>query len=577
MKNIEIAWILNEIGDLLELKGENRFKVRAYRKGARALQRLSEPVETVAAEGRLQKIDGIGPALAAKISEYLSTGVISLHQELLSEIPAGLIEISQVPGVDPKLAYRLFYELGVSNITALEAACRGRKVRTLSGIGPRTEWNILRGIRTMRSQGQVLLGVALPLAEELTEQIRHFPGVIAVSVAGSVRRRCEMVGDIDLVAAAENPAEVISLFTKMPKVKDVIEQDAEKVRVKLGVGVQVDLRIVPPSQYWLALHYYTGSVEYNRRLRRLAESKGWKLTESGIEEIKSGKQYAINQEEEIYDLLALEYVPPEMRENQGELELAADHRLPKLITQKDWLGELHCHSKYSDGVNSLEELAEHARRLGYKYLAVCDHSRSLTIAGGLSVNELREQGDRIRALNRRWNDFRLLRGIEVDILADGTLDYPDEILAEMDIVVASIHSGFRQPKEQITARVLAAIENPHVDIIAHPTGRLLARREPYEIDIEQVIAKAREHRTILEINSSPDRLDLNDRFARMARDAGVLIAINTDAHSLEQFEYRHLGIGVARRAWLEPAQVVNTWEWSKLGSFLQEKAVIAVK
>lgn len=578
MKNIETAWVLNEIGDLLELKGENPFKVRAYRKGARALQLLSEPIEAVASEGRLQGIDGIGPALAEKISEYLFTGAIAEHQKLLSEVPAGLVEISRVPGVGPKLAYRLFYELGVSSINELEAACQGRKVRTLSGIGPRTEWNILRGIKTIRTQGrQVLLGVALPMARDLVEQIAHFPGVTDVGIAGSVRRRCEVVRDIDLVAATTKADEVISLFTRMPSVQDVLDQGDDRTSVRLRVGVKVDLKVVSPLQYAAARHYYTGSADYNRRLREVGADRGLRISEYGVEDVESGKQYVIRKEKDIYDLLDLAYIPPEMRENRGEIELAAKRRIPKLISEKDWLGDLHCHSKYSDGVNSLEELAEHARRLGYHYLAICDHSRSLTIAGGLSLDELKQQGEEIRKLNQKWSDFRLLRGIEVDILSDGRLDYPDELLAEMDIVVASIHSGFRQSKEQLTARVLSAIENPHVDIIAHPTGRLLARRDPYEIDMQQVIAKAAEHRTILEINSSPDRLDLNDLYAKMARDAGVLLAVNTDSHSLDQFEYRFLGIGVARRAWLESSQVVNTWEWPKLERYLTEKAALVLR
>lgn len=573
MKNIEIAWVFNEIADLLELQGENPFKVRAYRKGARALELLSESVEEMVASGRLQTVEGIGEALAKKITEYLDTGAISYHQRLLSETPAGLVEIARVPGVGPKLASRLFNELGVSSIDELEAACQGRKVRTLRGLGPRTEWNILRGINTLRSQGgHILLGVAFPLAQDLAAQVSNFPGVVRVGVAGSVRRRKEIVKDIDFVAAAHQPSQVTRLFAQMPSVEEVTAQGDTKVTAKLRVGVQVDLRVVEPGQYYTALNHFTGSKEHNVRLRQIAKEKGLRINEYGVFDLKGEPAASVDSEEALYKLLGLQYIPPEMREDRGEIELAQRGEIPTLVCPEDWKGDLHCHSNYSDGVNSLAELAEHARRLGYSYLAICDHSRSLTVAGGLSLEELLEQGERIRELNEQWEDFRLLRGIETDILSDGSLDYPDEVLAQMDIVVASIHTGFKQPKDKLTGRILAAMENPHVDIIAHPTGRLLGRRDPYEVDMEQVIEKAAQTQTILEINSSPDRLDMSDIHARWAREAGVKIAVNTDAHSLDQFEYRILGLGVARRAWLEAGQVVNTWSCGELMQFLAEKS-----
>lgn len=568
MKNFEVARIFNEIADLLEIKGDNFFKVRAYRKGAEKIATLPENIEDVVVEGRLGEIDGIGKGLAGKIEEIVEKGDCAYHQELVSELPPGLIEVLKVPGVGPKLARLFFDELGISSIDELLQAARARKLRKLPGMGSKKEFNIIEAIeRRQNWEGRYLLPHGLHVAREILYYLHNLPQVIKAEYAGSLRRYKETIGDLDLlVAAEEEEKEIMDIFVHLPLVREILSHGESKSSIVTTSGLQVDLRVVALDEYPAALVYFTGSKEHNVRLRQLAKKRGWKLNEYGLYD--GEKRIKIENEAELYSHLGLAYIPPELREDRGEIEAAAENKLPSLIEKNDIKGDLHLHTTWSDGGNTIEEMAEEARKMGYEYLAVCDHSKSLKIAGGLSEAQLKEQMEVIDELNRKYTDFRILKGAEVDILANGDLDHTDDLLESLDIVVASIHSGFRQSKETITGRVIGAIENKNVDIIAHPTGRLLEKRVSYEIDMERIIRAAAENGTALELNASPDRLDLNDRYLRMAKEEGVPIAINSDAHNTEQLHFRDFGVGIARRGWLEKEDVINTLPLKELMDFL---------
>lgn len=568
MNNLTLAWTLREIANLLELQGGNRFKIRAYQRAARAIETLPEDIKKVYEAGNLQKIDGIGKAIADKIEEWFQTGRIAYLERLRKEVPEGLLELTAIPGIGPKMAKRLHEELGISSVDELETACQAQNIRKLRGFGARTEWSILRGIHSYRNRGgETPLAVALAVAAEIRADLSRLHQVEKVAVVGSVRRRKDMVRDIDLLAVSDSPEPVMQVFTAMPSVGEVLACGNTKSSVRLKVGIPVDLRVVSPPDFWSALQYFTGSAAHNVQLRKRAARQDLKITEYGV--FRGETRLPINSEEELYNLLGLQYIVPELREDQGELQAAAAGTLPRLIELSDIKGDLHAHSTWSDGVMELEEMAAAARARGYQYMAVCDHSQSLRVANGLDVERLRRQAHQIADLNQEFDDFRLLSGIEVDILADGSLDLPDDVLAERDVVVASIHTGFRQEGERLTQRVLQAMQNEHVDIIGHPTGRLLGRRDPYEIDMEQVIEMAAKTGTALEINSSPDRLDMNDIYARWAREAGVKVVINTDAHSLEEMDNMQLGVNVGRRAWLEKKDVLNTWTGEELLAYLR--------
>ncbi|MGI6036357.1 MAG: DNA polymerase/3'-5' exonuclease PolX [Limnochordia bacterium] len=567
MKNLQLSWILREIADLLELKGDNPFKIGAYRNAAHQVEHLPIDIGELGAEGRLREIRGIGPALEKKIDEWLSTGQMTYYNKLREEVPPGLLDLLTIPGLGPRLVVTLHRELGIESIDDLETAARGRKVRQVKGIGGKTEMAILRGIEMWRRRGgQALAYMARPITIELARRLATLVGVVRAELVGGLRRRQETVASGDILVVAEDPAPVVAAFCELPIIEEVKDRQDNSAEVTLTSGLEMNLYCASPEEYPTARQQFTGSGDHNRRLEELAKKAGLALKPAGL--FSSEGRMAVADEADVYRICGLPFIEPELREDRGEVEAALDGRLPCLIKEEDIQGDLHVHSHWSDGTTSIRAMAEALRERGRKYMAICDHSRSLAIARGLSLERLGKQREEVRQLNEDLEGFRILTGVEVDILADGRLDYPDEVLAEMDVVVASIHTGFNQTGEKITERILAAIQNPHVDIIAHPTGRLLGRREPLEVDVERIIEEAARTGTILEINAYPDRLDLNEIHARWAKEAGVLLAINTDAHAPDQLDYLEYGVGVARRAWLEPHDVINCRPWEELEEIL---------
>lgn len=561
MRNLEIAALFAEMADLLELQGANTFRIRAYRRAAQQLEHLGEDVVEALEAGR--KVPGIGADLARKIREYVDTGAVADLEALRQAVPAGVRELMALPGVGPKTAQLLHQELGIRSVAELEEACRTGRVLQAPGIRQKTAENILRGIETWRrGQARLPLGRALALGEALLRALREEPAVDAVELAGSLRRRCETVGDLDVLVTSTRPAAVIERFATLREVAEVLLRGETKCSVRHREGVQVDLRVVEPEAFGAALQYFTGSKGHNVRLRELAVRKKLKLSEYGVFD-EHGRRVAGATEEEVYAALGLPWIPPELREDTGEVEAALAGRLPRLVELADIRGDLHAHTDWSDGHHSLEALVATAEARGYEYIIVSDHSRSATVARGLSPERLREQIRRIRSLQSRHR-IRILTGSECDILADGSLDFPDDLLAELDVVLAAVHSRFRQPGPEMTARICRALEHPHVRILVHPTGRLLGARDPYEVDLEQVLVTARRHGKAVEINSSPHRLDLKDVHARRARELGVRIAIDTDTHYLTELDHMALGVATARRAWLGPEAVVNTLPLERL-------------
>lgn len=568
MQNIEIAWIFNELAELLELKGEDYFKIRAYRNVARTLAHLDQPIEELFHRRLLAKVPGIGKAIEAKIKEIVETGQLAKHRELLREIPPGVLQIKQLPNIGPNRARVLFKELGITNLDQLEQAAKERKVRALKGFSGKLEWDILNGIEMARSrQGRTRLSIARDLADELMEFLKLIPGTEALEVAGSTRRWKDTVGDLDLVAAAEDPQTLLKALATHPRVKEVLEEQSNRIRVYTWWGLSVDLQVVKPTEFIATWHRSSGSKAHYSKLQEIASGQKLKLNHHGLFR-ESGEALPLHREADIYEALGLPYIVPELREDQGELAAAQRGELPNLIEVEDIQGDLHIHTTWSDSVLGIDEVVKRCREKGYTYAAITDHSGSLKIANGLDLDRLQEQHQIVRKLNDQLDDFTLLTGVEMDILPNGDLDYPDEILEQMDIVIGSIHTGFKQTRQEMTRRIAKAMENEHVDIIAHMTGRLLGRRESYELDVEALIEIAAKTNTILEINSSPDRLDLNEVYARQARDAGVKISINTDAHDLRRLEEMPYGISVARRAWLEPSDVVNTFSIEELREVL---------
>lgn len=572
VKNLQLAAILTEMGDLLELLGENQFRVRAYRRAARGVELLAEDVDAIAAAGRLHEIEGVGKGIAAGIEQWLATGGIADHEELKLRVPPGLLELTQVPGVGPKSAQLLYEQLGVRSLDDLEAACKAQQVRTVKGLGPKSEANILAGIeRLRRHTGRAPIGNVLPVARAIVKQLEALPAVGRIALAGSLRRGRETIGDLDIVASSDDPDAVMDVFVNLPGVQRVIAHGRAKSSIILHDGLQADLLVVSDAVFASALHHFTGSKEHNIAMRELAQSKGLKVSEYGIVRAADGEMLTVKTEAEVFAALDLPFIPPELREDGSEIAAARKGALPELVHIGDVRGDLHAHSTWSDGRHSIEEMAEAARALGYQYIAITDHSQSLGVAGGLTPDRLRQQWAEIDRLNDRWNDFRIFKGSEVDILADGSLDFDDDLLAELDIVIASVHSAMQQDEETMTERICAAMRNRHVNIIGHPTGRLLGRRDPYAVDVERLIRCAADTGTILEINASPERLDLKDVYARGAKNSGVLLSVNTDAHSRETFEQMEYGITVARRAWLTAADVINCLPLAQLLPVLQRK------
>ncbi len=566
MRNAEIARSFYQIADLLDFKGEEFFKTKAYRRAARTIIGLQQPVAELYASGELKNISGIGKNIIAKIGEMQDSGECGLLKALKQEIPASLLDLMALPGLGPKRAKLLYERLGITTLAELEQAARVKKVRDLPGMGTKTELDIIQNIGRLQKKPHCLpLGVARELTAELSEYLGQLAAVQKVTVAGGIRRWAEMADSVDILAVACNRKDaeeivdnIIEAFIMHPALEEVLWREHDRVRVASRWGVPVELTIVNEDEYWPALLWTTGSKYHLRRLQLLAWQRGWRLDRFRLISRHSGQVAVVDNEEAIYRLLGLQYVVPELRENNGEISAAAGGTLPRLVELSDIQGDLHVHTNWSDGVSSIEDIALRAREMGYSYIAVTDHSPNLKIARGLPPEKLIEQFEKIRMLNGQMDNLYIFTGVEVDILPEGRLDHSDDVLAQADIVIASIHSGFRQDRDTITKRMVAAIENEHVDIIGHPTGRLLGYREPYAVDVEEIIEAAARYDKVLEINASPDRLDLNDFYARLARESGVRVAINTDAHDLRRLDEMVYGVSVARRAWLEQQYVLNT-------------------
>jgi DNA polymerase (family 10) len=568
MQNQAIAERFAQIADMLEIKGELVFRINAYRRAARAVEGLTEDIAELAARGGLGQIPGIGKATADKIVEFLQTGTMKAYEELAATLPPGLTTLMSVSDVGPKTALLLYEKLQITTLDELEAAAKAGKIRGLPRLGAKTEENILRGIARVRRTAQRRpLGVVLPVADELVVRLRETPGVKEIEVAGSLRRRRDTIGDIDILATSKAPEKVMQAFVSAPQVAQVLSQGPTRSSVLLTVGLQADLRVVEPAAYGAALQYFTGSKEHNVALRERAVRKGLKVNEYGVFRVKDNKRVAGRDEEGVYDAVDVPWIPPELREDQGEIDAAIHGRLPTLIEPSDIRGDLHMHTTWSDGSESAEAMAAAARALGYEYICITDHSQSLKFAGGVTAQDLRAHIARIRALSERAG-IAVLIGTECDIAADGSLDYPDEILVELDVVIASVHTRFKMARDEMTRRIIAALESEQVHILGHPTGRLLTARDPYEVDIEALVDAAARTGTVLEINASPARLDLKDAHARLARERGVRLEIGTDAHSSGELRSMPLGVSVARRAWLEPKDVINTLPLATLRDLL---------
>lgn len=572
MKNLELSQIFEQIAKILKIKGENPFKIRAYEKITLVLENLPIDIETIYQQGGLNNIPGVGTGIAKKIEEFLTTGKLEYYEKLKETIPTGVIELLDIPEVGPKTAKLLYEKLEVDNIEKLEKAVREHQIKDLPGMGEKSETNILRGIELYkRRKERFLLGRALPLAEEMVESLSQLKETNKISFAGSLRRKKETIGDIDILVTSQNPEKIMKTFTSLPQVREILAEGPTKSSIITNDDLHIDVRVVEPISFGAALQYFTGSKAHNIKLRELALKRNLKINEYGVFEVESGNRIAGEKEEEVYQALNLPFIPPELREDRGEIEAAQENRLPQLVEYSQIKGDLHLHTKWSDGVNTIKQMAEAAKKRGYKYIAITDHSQSLKFAGGLIEERLREQVEEIQKLNQELKDFTILSGIEVDIKSDGSLDFSDEILSKLDVVIAAIHSGFKQESKIITERIIKAMQNRFVNIIAHPTGRLIGYRESYQVDINEMMEVAAKTGTILEINSYPERLDLNDIYCRMAKEKGVQLAIETDAHSIEGLTFMDLGVAVARRGWLEEKEVINTLPLDKLLKRLKNK------
>ncbi len=574
MRNREVVELFSRVADMLAIRGDQIHRILAYRKAAESIEALGRDINVVYAEGKLTDIPGIGETLAAKIEEMLTTGRLEFYDKLSREVPPGLVDLLHVEGLGPKRVKQVYDKLGIATLDDLAAAAREGKLRDLPGMGAKSEAKILAGIEALARHGdtRVSIGVAWPIAQMMLDELARVTGVTAAAVGGSLRRMRETIGDIDLLVAASSPDAVMDRFAELENVESVAGRGPTKTNVVLLNGLGVDLRVLPAERWGTLLNYFTGSQAHNIRLREMALKKGLSLNEHAFTPLDGGAEILCATEEEVYRRLGLPYIPPCLREDRGEIEAALDGALPDLVTLDDIRYDLHMHTEWSDGTLSVMDMARAARDNGLRMVAITDHSVSLGIANGLSVERLWAQAAEVRAANEALGpDFRVLHGTEMEIRADGTLDYPDEVLAELDFVIASLHTGLSQPREQVMARILNAIHNPHVDMIAHPTGRLLPDRAGADLDMDAVFAAAAETGTILEVNAHPARLDLRDTHVRRALAMGVRIAINTDAHRPEEFANRGYGVATAQRGWATAADVVNTWPVEGLLAFIHAR------
>ncbi|MBI4494786.1 MAG: DNA polymerase/3'-5' exonuclease PolX [Chloroflexi bacterium] len=570
-RNEELSLLLENIAKLLALKSESPFRIRAYEEAARSISAMAEDIEDLHRAGRLTDIAGVGSSIGAKLGEYLDTGRSSYYEGLKREVSVEAADLLDVPSIGPARAKLVHERLGISTVAELERAAREHRLQGLPGFGEKLEDRIAReAARVAQRTGRMLLGMALPAAEEVVRLLRDRPAVLEINPAGSIRRMKETIGDIDLLVASNRPGEVMDAFTTLPIAREVLARGPTRSSILTRDNLQIDLRVIKPDEYGSALQYFTGSKDHNIALRQVAINRGWKLSEYGLFDA-AGKRLAGRTEEEVYRALGMDWMPPELRESRGELEAALGHQLPDLVALKAVRGDLHVHSDWSDGYDPPERMVEAAIARGYQYLALTDHSRSLGVAGGLSIERVRQQRRLVDQLNQRYAPFRVLHGTEVDILPSGDLDYPDDVLAQFDLVAASVHSAFGQPRERMTERILRALRNPYVAVLSHPTGRLLLRRPEYEVDVEAVLQAAAQQGVALEVDGQPDRLDLNDLWARRARDVGVLLVCNSDAHSARQLELVRYAVATARRGWVEPRTVLNTLPIKRLLAHLSRR------
>ncbi len=572
MDNNQVAAIFYEVADILDLQGV-AFKPNAYRRAARSIEGLEEDIDKIASEHRLEEIPGIGESVAKKIEEILKTGQLSYLQKLRGEVPAGLLQILSVPDVGPKTAMQLNRELGIETLDQLKKAAEEHKLRGLKGFGEKTEEKILQGIGTLESKGaRMLLGEAYPVGASYIEFLKSHGLVDLVSVGGSLRRGKETIGDIDILVGDDHPAEVMDVFVKYPQVEDVLMKGPTKSSVRLKGGVQVDIRVVETKSWGAALVYFTGSKDHNVAIRSMGVQMGLKLNEYGLFDRESGKMVAGATEEDVYKALGLRWMPPEIREASGEIEASKANKLPHLVEQGDIRGDFHAHTDWSDGSEPIGKLLESAASRGYEFIAVTDHSQSLRIANGLSPDRLRKQVDALRKAEEGMDGrLKVLAGSEVDIKADGSLDFPTSVLKDLDIIIGSVHSRFKMDKGEMTKRIVTAVESGSIDILGHPTGRLIGERDPYELDLQKVFSSAKSSGVCMELNSFPNRLDLRDVHCRLAGQLGVKVALGTDSHHTDQLDYIRFGVITARRGWLEKEGILNSMTAKNVVAYLRRR------
>ncbi|HSG30095.1 MAG TPA: DNA polymerase/3'-5' exonuclease PolX [Thermodesulfobacteriota bacterium] len=568
-KNADIANIFSRIASSLQILDENRFKIRAYQNASRNISELSEDLEKLAKSGSLSSIPGVGKDLALKIEEYLSTGKIEYYEKIQKEVPSSLVDLLRIQSMGPKTLSLLYKEFGVKNLTDLEKVLKTEELEKIKGMGKKKIEDLHKGIELMKKGLERLnIGIAFPIAQSIVNLIENIQGTKKTTFAGSLRRMKETIGDIDILTSTEDGEKVIDEFVKLPFVTEVLASGDTKGSVIIENDVQVDLRVVGEDSYGAALLYFTGSKEHNVKLRTMAVKRGLSINEYGIYE--GDKKLAGRTEKELYEVLGLPLFPPEIREDRGEFDAAASKSLPNLISFQDIRGDIHCHSNWSDGKSTIEEMARAAKKMGYEYIAITDHSPASRIANGLDIKRLKQKFKEIEEVRKKVKDIKILSGTEVDILSDGSLDYPDKILKDLDVVVASVHSGFKMEKSAMTKRIIRAIKNPYVHILGHPTGRLINEREPYNVDLEEVFKITKQYGKAVELNASYMRLDLNDIHSRRAKDLGIPISINTDAHHTDQLQFMLYGIGTARRGWVEKNDVINCMSYSKLTKWLKQ-------
>lgn len=572
--NNDIAEIFAKIADLLDIKGANPFRIRAYRNAARTIGGLSKNVASMVDQGvELSQIPGIGKDLAGKIKTIAETGSLPLLEDLKKETPPELSTLMKIQGMGPKKIKAIYKELGITSVEDLKKAAEEKKIEKLPGFGEKTEQSIIEEIERMEKRTEkkerIKLSIMEQIAEPLFEYLTKQKGVKNLEIAGSYRRRKETVGDLDILATCKKSSKAMDRFVEYEDVEKVLSKGKTRSSVVLRSGIQVDFRVVPQVSYGAALHYFTGSKEHNIAIRKMGVKKKLKINEYGV--FKSEKRIAGKTEEEVYKQVDLPYIEPELRENRGEIEAAKEGKLPRLISLEDIRGDLHTHTKWTDGRFSLEDMAQAAKKRGYEYFAVTDHSKHVTVAKGLNAQRLAQQIKEIDRLNQKRKGILILKSIELDILEDGSLDLPDDILKELDLVIASVHYKFNLSQKKQTQRIIKAMDNPYVHIICHPSGRLINERPPYEVDIEQLLEAAKKRGCYLELNAHPDRLDLDDAYSKLAKDLGVKVAISTDAHSIDDLDLMRFGIGQAMRGWLEPEDALNTRSWKDLKKLLKRK------